>query len=154
MRLKNCTIKAFTLTEVMVVLVISAIVAGLAFSVLGIVQSNMRSIEGNYRYQSEIQSLEVSLTIDFNKYTNATWNQEKEQLALFSPIAQKSYQIFSDSIISNADRFLLTVKSKIFYFEGEQVHSGRIDAVKLTFDKTTDVHRIFVFKRNDPSIHF
>ncbi len=150
----NRKIKAFTLTEVMVVLVISAIVAGLAFSVLGIVQNNMRSIEDNYQHQSEIQSLEVALTIDFNNYTMANWDSEKEQLALHSPIDQKSYQFLRDSIVSGVKSYYIKTKSKSFYFEGEQINSGRIDAVKLTFDKTTDVHRVFIFKHNDPSIHF
>lgn len=154
MNLMNRKIKAFTLTEVMVVLVISAIVAGLAFSVLGIVQNNMRSIEGNYQYQSEMQSLEVALTIDFNKYTTANWDSEKKLLKLSSPIDQKSYQFLNDSIISGIDSYHIKTKSKLFYFEGEQVESGRIDALKLTFDKTTDAHRIFIFKHNDPSIHF
>ncbi len=147
-------IKAFTLTEVMVVLVISAIVVGLAFSVLGIVQKNMSNIQGNYQYQSEIQSLEVALSIDFNTYSSAHWNSEKNQLTLSSPIQQKKYHFFNDSIVSNTTQYKTKVKSTTFYFEGEQVPSGRIDAIKLIFDKTTDTHRVFVFKHNDPSIHF
>lgn len=147
-------IKAFTLTEVMVVLVISAIVVGLAFSVLGIVQKNMSGIQGNYQYQSEIQSLEVALTIDFNTYTAVQWDAKKDQLTLSSPIAEKKYHFFNDSIISNTTRYKVKLKSTSLYFEGEQVQSGRIDALKLNFDKTTDTHRVFVFKHNDLSIHF
>lgn len=67
-------IKAFTLTEMMVVIVISAIVVGLAFTILGIVQKNMRGIEANYNHQSQIQSLEAALTIDFNRYPKLQWN--------------------------------------------------------------------------------
>ena len=66
----------------------------------------------------------------------------------------KSYQFLNDSIISRSDSYPIKTKSKVFYFEGEQVNSGRIDAIKLTFDKTTDLHRVFIFKHNDPSIHF
>ncbi|WP_109301637.1 prepilin-type N-terminal cleavage/methylation domain-containing protein [Aquimarina sp. AU474] len=147
-------IKAFTLTEVMVVIVISAIVVGLAFSILGIVQRNMSSIEDNYAYQSEMQSLEVALTLDFNTYTSVQWNAREEILKLSSPLGERQYIFSTDSITTDIDSYLIKTKSKLFYFEGEQVNSGRIDAVKLTFDKTTDLHRIFVFKHNDPTIHF
>ncbi|KZS40910.1 hypothetical protein AWE51_24210 [Aquimarina aggregata] len=154
MRIVNQKIKAFTLTEVMVVLVISAIVAGLAFSVLGIVQRNMRSIENNYAYQSEIQSLEVALTIDFNKFTDIQWNAREDQLELSSPIHQRVYKFTNDSIVTLVDNYPVQLKKKVFFFKGQQVNSGRIDAIKLTFDKTTDLHRIFVYKHNDPTIHF
>ncbi len=150
----NQKIKAFTLTEVMVVIVISAIVAGLAFSILGIVQRNMSTIEDNYAYQTELQSLEVALTIDFNTHTNAQWNAREDILTLSSPIGKRQYKFLTDSITSDIDQYLIKTKEKRFYFEGEPVNSGRIDAVKLTFDKTTDLHRIFVFKHNDPTIHF
>jgi len=154
MRIVNQKIKAFTLTEVMVVLVISAIVAGLAFSVLGIVQRNMRSIENNYAYQSELQSLEVALTIDFNKFTDIQWNAREDQLELSSPIDQRVYKFTNDSIVTLVDNYPVQLKKKVFFFKGQQVNSGRIDAIKLTFDKTTDLHRIFVYKHNDPTIHF
>ncbi len=150
----NTKIKAFTLTEVMVVIVLSAIVAGLAFSILGIVQKNMQGIAGNYEYRSQLQSLEVALTIDINKHTAAQWSEVDNQLILSSPIAEKRYTFSTDSIFSGDDKFLVTTKTKTFYFEGNEVQTGQIDAVKLTFDKTTELHRIFVFKHNDPTIHF
>ncbi|MDH7445316.1 prepilin-type N-terminal cleavage/methylation domain-containing protein [Aquimarina sp. 2201CG14-23] len=151
---KTHKIKAFTLTEMMVVIVISAIVVGLAFTVLGIVQNNMRSIENNYEYQSKIQSLEVALTIDFTKYPVAEWNPKENELTLSSPIENRTYTFVSDSIVNDLDTFALKTKNVTYYFEGEEVKSGRIDAIKLTFNDTKDLHRIFVYKRNDPTIHF
>ncbi len=138
----------------MVVIVISAIVVGLAFTILGIVQKNMRSIEHNYEYQSAIQSLETSLTIDFNKYPIAIWNSSKNELVLSSPIHKKTYTFATDSIVNDLDTFALKTKNTTYYLEGNEVTSGRIDAVKLTFNRTADKHRIFVYKHNDPTIHF
>lgn len=147
-------IKAFTLTEIMVVIVLSAIVAGLAFSVLEVVQKNLRVIEGNYSYQSRIQSLEVELTIDFNTYTDVEWSPKEELLLLSSPIDQKKYKFFTDSILTSIHTHIIKTKSKTFYYEGKEVKSGKIDAIKLTFDRTSKLHRTFVFKYNDPTIHF
>ena len=113
----NYKINAFTLTEVMVVIVISAIVAGLAFSVLTVVQNNMRSIGENYEYKEQIQSLEAALTIDFNKFTSAKWNPIENTLEVFSPIDERSYQFFTDSIITPIHTYPITIREKEFYFQ-------------------------------------
>ena len=147
-------IKGFALTEMMVVIVISTIVVGLAFTILGIVQKNMTSIENNYEYQSQIQSLEVALTIDFNKYTDAHWNSKENKLTLSSPIQERIYTFSTDSIINDIDAFMVRTKKVICYLEGEEITTGRTDAIKLTFDTTTELHRIFIYKHNDPTIHF
>lgn len=147
-------IKAFTLTEVMVVIVISTIVAGLAFSILRIVQSNMYSIEHNYAYKSELISLETEMTIDFNTFPSATWEPKENTMTVFSPLQERKYQIFKDSIVTDINAHRLKIKDKIFYFEGEVVSAGAIDAVKFTFYDTREPYRLFVFKYNDPSIHF
>ncbi|WP_027392703.1 prepilin-type N-terminal cleavage/methylation domain-containing protein [Aquimarina latercula] len=147
-------IKAFTLTEMMVVIVISAIVVGLAFTILGIVQKNMRGIEANYNHQSQIQSLEVALTIDFNRYPKLQWNPKDNTLLCSSPNEEKIYNFNSDSISTSINSFILKTKAIKYYFEGKEVTSGTIDAIKLTFDNTTDLHRIFVYKHNDPTIYF
>ncbi|MEW7291278.1 PulJ/GspJ family protein [Aquimarina sp. 2304DJ70-9] len=147
-------IKAFTLTEIMVVIVISTIVAGLAFTVLGIVQSNMRSIGSNYDHKTQIQSLETALTIDFNTFQVATWDSRENIIKVSSPIGERIYRFYTDSIVTNIETYSLKVKDKVFYFEGKSVHSGTIDAIKLTFDKTKASQHLFVFKYNDPTIHF
>ncbi|WP_062053727.1 prepilin-type N-terminal cleavage/methylation domain-containing protein [Aquimarina longa] len=154
MKKGNYKIKAFTLTELMVVIVISTIVVGLAFSVLRIVQNNMRSISKNYESREQIQSLETALTIDFNRFTSIQWDPSKNVLTASSPIEERVYQIFNDSIITNMESYIVAVKEKKFYFEGTPVNSGAIDAMKLTFDNTRELHRLFVFKYNDPTIHF
>ncbi|WP_025741258.1 PulJ/GspJ family protein [Aquimarina pacifica] len=147
-------IKAFTLTEISVVIVISAIVAGLAFSVLNIVQRNMQTIGANYEYQEQIQGLEVALTIDFNDFTSVKWNPVENQLIMSSPINQRVYLFTNDSISTEINTFDVRIKEKVFYFEGKSVNSGDIDAVKLIFDNTREAHRVFVSKHNDPTIHF
>ncbi|WP_103865339.1 prepilin-type N-terminal cleavage/methylation domain-containing protein [Aquimarina sp. I32.4] len=150
----NQKIKAFTLTEVMVVIVISTIVVGLAFSVLKIVQESMSNIDENYEYKEEMQSFEVALTIDFNRLTSVKWNPYESTLSMYSPIEEKEYKFFSDSIVTAIHTYPLQLKEKKFYFEGEPVNSGDVDAMKLTFYNTRELHRVFVFKYNDPTIHF
>ncbi|WP_109435883.1 type II secretion system protein J [Aquimarina sp. AU119] len=150
----NHKIKAFTLTEVMVVMVISAIVVGLAFSVLGIVQKNMRNIGENYKNQEQIQSFETALTIDFNTFPTAVWDPIENTLMVSSPIDERKYQFYNDSVVTNISKHAISIKEKMFYFEGRSVQSGSIDAIKFTFHNTKESHRLFVFKYNDATIHF
>ena len=147
-------IKSFTLTEMMVVLVISAIVVGLAFTILSIVQKNMLSIEENYTYSTELTQLEVALTADFNSFTRVDWIENQDMLQFSSPLASRSYVFYQDSIVSDISTFKVQLKDKSFFFEGKNINSGSIDAIKLKFAKTSDNHAIFVYKKNDPAIHF
>jgi len=147
-------IKAFTLTEVMVVIVISTIVAGLAFTVLGVVQGNMRSIEDNYEYKTQIQSLETALTIDFNTFSVVVWDPKENSIHMVSPINERNYKLYTDSIVTDVETHVLKIKEKTFYYEGEEVSAGTIDAMRLTFYKTRAPHQLFVYKYNDPTIHF
>ncbi|RZS98810.1 PulJ/GspJ family protein [Aquimarina brevivitae] len=147
-------IKSFTLTEMMVVLVISAIVVGLAFTILSIVQKNMVSIEQNYSYATELTQLEVALTADMNSCTQVAWIAKEDKLQFSSPVATRSYRFYQDSIVSDINTFKVAVKEKSFFLEGKDVASGSIDAIKLEFDKTTKEYCIFVYRKNDPAIHF
>ena len=147
-------IKAFTITEMVIVIIISTIVAGLAFTVLSVVQRNMVSIESNYEKKTRLLQLEQSLTIDFNRYIHAYWNLEQEQLVFKSPLGESTYQFYADSIVTGLETFQLQLYEKHLYFKGEKVKMGDIDAIKLNFSKSDDFHRIFVFKYDDPTKNF
>jgi len=62
-------IQAFTLSEIIVVLILTTIIVGLAFSVLTLVQKHMRSIQSNFYNTTELKKLETSLWLDFNRYS-------------------------------------------------------------------------------------
>lgn len=151
---KKHTLKSFTLTEVIVVMIISTIVVGLAFSVLGIVQKNMNTIAVNYDHRSELASFEVALSLDFSKYTEIQWNKKEQILVFRSPIAEKQYHFETDSIYNDENTFLLKHKDILWYYEGSEVQTGNIDAIKIQFENTAPLYQMFVYKYNDPTIYF
>jgi len=57
-------IKAFTLNEMLVVLLITAIVVGMSFAVLSLVQQQMHGIDGNYKKNTAFNLLKQSLWFD------------------------------------------------------------------------------------------
>ncbi|TPN87676.1 prepilin-type N-terminal cleavage/methylation domain-containing protein [Aquimarina algicola] len=154
MMLLKRKINAFTLTEMIVVIIISAIVAGLAFSVLGIVQNQMNAITNNYNRKEQIQSFETALTIDFNQNTKVNWNPSQNKLIVSSPIKERNYIFYEDSIATDITTYSLRIKEKLFFWKGKRVTKGNIDAIKLRFKETREVHSVFVFKYNDPSANF
>lgn len=146
-------IKAFTLSEMIVVLVITLIVVGLAFSVLNLIQKQMSGIEQNYNSKTELNMLRQGLWVDFRTYSNIYFD-EKAQVLIFShDIGQMRYIIDNTKIIRTLDTFKISMAEKQFFFEGKIVVSGEIDALKLITSKQNGAQEIFLYKDNTAEIY-
>jgi len=150
----NQKIRAFTLIELIVVIAITTVVAGLAFSVIRLVQKNTNAISVGYEYKSSIQSLELSLQADFNNFTKIEWNELKEELKFESPINKKIYYFYDDSIRVNEQVFKIKLLEKQLYFRGQEVKKNEIDALKFIFNVSEQELPIFAFKHNDLTTQF
>lgn len=144
----NHKIQSFTLSEMLVVLVITAIIVGLAFSVLNLVQKHMFSIQQNFNHNTELNSLEQALVIDFNRYENIEYNALDQQLIFKSEMDTLTYVFNKNYIKTERDSFPVILESKAFYFNGEAIEKGYIDAVKLRTDSTLQNQQLFIFKQN------
>ncbi|PWK20023.1 type II secretion system protein [Xanthomarina spongicola] len=142
-------IKAFTLSEIIVVLILTSIVVALAFSVLSLVQKHMRSIEENLKEHTIINKLEVSLSLDFNRFSKINYNDMEQELRFYNEIDTIQYQFNSDYIVKELDTFKIQLQNKKLYFEGEPKQNGNIDAIKLTISNNNSNKFIFVYKQND-----
>ena len=94
-------IKAFTLSEMIIVLILTAIVVGLAFTVLGLVQKHMLSIQKNYNTQTEVKKLETSLWLDFNRFSKIEFDNIENKLKFKTEIDSITYQFFDAKIIKH-----------------------------------------------------
>ena len=130
-------------------MVISVVVVGLAFSVLGLLQKNVLQIQANLTGKTELRLLEQQLALDLQTYPTAHFNGVKGEVKFSSPLDSISYQFESDYIIRKLDTFSIIANEKEFYFEGKTRNKGSIDAMKLMFSKKERVQTIFLFKRND-----
>lgn len=138
-------IPAFTITEILIVIVITSVVIGLALSILKMLQRHTSDIQKHYRANNEINLLNQKLTIDFANYTDIKWDLENEQLVFSTPIKKRSLSI-KDTLIEG---YQLNIKEKYFYFLGKETPEGAIDALKLILDFKGKNRTIFVYKRND-----
>jgi prepilin-type N-terminal cleavage/methylation domain-containing protein len=148
MRLKKTT--AFTLSELMVVLVISSIVISIAFLALSAVQKQIRSIQQTYEKQQEIQYIERVLLGDLNtRY--GYYDAAKNELLFVNSKDTVLYQFQKNKLLRKKDTIPLALISKKMYLSGEEVKEGCIDALALYFSNTFSTNSIFVYTVKDAS---
>lgn len=149
--MKRNKVKSFTLSEMLVVMVITVIVVGLAFSVLNLVQKQIRGIEKNFRKTTELNLLEQRLWQDFNEHDFISYNNGK--LFMKSVSDTVNYDFSEGYILRNTDTIPLTILVSKTYYMGHETTSGSIDALSLVADKEIPDYAIFISAKHDAS-HF
>lgn len=138
-------IKAFTLSEMIIVLLITVIVVGLAFSVLNLVQKQMGGMSENYQHNTRLNLLQQALWIDFGTYANINYDQNSNVLRFTNELKYIDYIFENEWIIREKDTFHLKLANRQFYFDGTETTTGSVDAIKLITmpekgDKTLFIH--------------
>jgi prepilin-type N-terminal cleavage/methylation domain-containing protein len=145
-------VSAFTLAELLVVLVISSIVIALGFSVLNMVRKQVFLIQKNYRKKQTVQTFESVLKRDFNKGI-AKYDSNLDRLIISSNKNDVVYQFLKGIIIREEDTLELLIGKKSFYLDGAKVTSGFIDAVELQFDESFSSKQIFLYQKKDAAYY-
>jgi hypothetical protein len=145
-------IKAFTLSEMIVVLILTSIVVGLAFSVLTLVQKHMSSIQHNFINHTELNKLEQSLSLEFNRCSKIEYDALEDELKFKNEVDSITYQFHETYVVKEIDTFQIQLQSKTFFFVGDEVETGAIDAMKLETSKALQNQRLFIFKENDATL--
>ena len=145
----NKKLNSFTLSEMLVVLIITAIVVGLAFSVLSIVRRQVYKLQSDTDQWVKYDMLKSRLFLDFNKYPNAYLSGD-DTFLFKSEIDSTIYIIKDNQIVSNQDTLIKNVKEAQFFYKNSQVEKGKIDAIKFIIEEKREVFKsIFVYKYND-----
>ncbi|MEQ5791608.1 prepilin-type N-terminal cleavage/methylation domain-containing protein [Muricauda sp. NFXS6] len=140
-------IKGFTLQEMLVVLLLTALVVGMAFSVLRLVQVQMNGISSNYTKSTEMRLLKQSLWVDFNQHDRVWYDQGNKELLLANEMDEARYQFQKDMVVKERDTFFVEIKELRPYFNGNGILGGEMDALDL-YTGASQSGRLFVFKRN------
>ena len=145
----NNKVKSFTLSEMLVVLVITAIVVGLAFSILTLVRKQIRILQTNAEETTKRELLESKFIIDFNKYSEISINDEN-LIKFKNELDSTFYTIKDNFIITNNDTIANKLNKIDFYYKNKIITIGRIDALKIVLEPKKGVYRtIFVYRKND-----
>lgn len=144
----NRKIPAFTLVEMLVVLAITAIVAGLAFTIITLFSRNMQHIESNFSKGTERNLFQDRLMVDFNRYSTIHYDPMERTLTCKNPLDSIQYLWEENETLRGTDTLLQEPVNLELFYAGERKESGSVDAIKVTFgDKENDY--IFIFREND-----
>ena len=142
-------IAAFTLNEMLVVIILSGIVVSMAFSVLRLVQGHMFAIQDNFKQQTEIAKLRQSLWVDFNRSNKIHYYKKEHAIVFASELDSVTYSIADNKIVKAQDTFMVDVKDWAFFFDGAPTNKSQIDAVKITLSKAFQEQQLFIYTYND-----
>lgn len=122
-------VKAFTLSELIVVMIISTIVISLAFMALSIVKKQISDIQKRTEIKNELFALEKVLYKDFNFYGLGDFSTNK--LKFKNPIDSVNYAFEDNFLLRNKDTIKISVGNLAFYLDGKTVTMGKVDALKF-----------------------
>ena len=142
-------IKSFTLPELLVVMILTAIVVGMAFSVLRLVQNQIHIIETNFEKTSSLVLFEQRLWQDFNEKNFIQYNENESSLFMKSEMDTIVYSFQENYILRNTDTIKLRLVINKFLFRGKEVQEGSIDAVQISGKTELPNYEFFVSKKND-----
>lgn len=151
MRIKK-KVPAFTLTEMLVVMAITAIIAGLAFAIITLFTKNMQGIENNYSKGTMRSLFTDQLTVDFNRYHTIAYDPLSRELTFKNPLDSIIYIWEENWVLREKDTVLNLSTDIELYNEGEKETTGNTDAIKIKFgEKEEDF--IFIFQSKDAYSH-
>ncbi len=141
-------IPAFTLTEMLLVLAITAIIAGLAFAIITLFTKNMGDIEKNYTKSTYLGLFTDQLNLDFNRFHTIEYNQSDRELTFKNPLDSVRYLWEENWVLRGTDTVLNMPSGLELYNQGEKVESGNTDAIKIIFGEEEEDF-IFLFHIKD-----
>lgn len=145
----NNKIKSFTLPELLVVMIITVIVVGMAFSVLRLVQKQIHAIQTNFERTSSLALFEQRLWQDFNERNTIRFSEKENSLLLESEMDTVVYFFQEKYILRNKDTIKLKLVVNKLFFKGKEVKEGDVDALSISAKAEIPDYEIFVSKKND-----
>ncbi|WP_269225277.1 PulJ/GspJ family protein [Flavobacterium eburneipallidum] len=145
----NHKIKSFTLPELLIVMVLTAIVVGMAFSVLRLVQQQIKIIQTNFEKTSSLALFEQRLWQDFNEMGSIQFDANENNLFMESEMDTIIYSFQENYVLRNSDTIKLRLTPNTLFFQGKEIHSGYVDALFISGKAELPDYEIFVSKKND-----
>ncbi|TVZ52262.1 type II secretion system protein J [Dokdonia sp. Hel_I_53] len=145
---KSHKINAFTLQEMLVVLVISAIIASIGFMTLRIVNLQFDRINNLRTEKNRILLLKREINVSFQSTDSVVWDSDLRKLSAYNNGEIMKFWEFKTTAINKIDDTIpLPIKTIYPYSEGKDIINGNIDALWLEFGLSKSTIPIFISKR-------
>jgi prepilin-type N-terminal cleavage/methylation domain-containing protein len=145
-------INAFTLSEMLVVLVVSCILISMTFVAVSMVQKQVYLIQKNLSKKQQLHFFEATLLRDFNTH-RVCFIKEKNSLLLKNTKDSISYVFFDDFVIRKTDTIKISFENKKLFLEGAIVTDGEIDAIALNLLSSYADAQLFLQKTKDATFY-
>lgn len=145
--------RSFTLSEVMIVLAISGVVALVAFETISLVRKQLFFLRENIEYKDRIEVVECVLLHDLN--THKTYYKKMEQnLYFYSQMDTIAYKLKDTVLVRGEDTLSEEMGRYLFFFGGKKIEEGWIDAIQIQFYNKENKIEIFVSSPNDATAYY
>lgn len=148
---KNKKIKSFTITEMLVVMILTTIVIAIAILVLNLVQNELIGIQVNLKNNTEVRTLELTLWNDFNK-NDVLVASKNNQLVCISLCDTVIYQFKENYVLRDTDTLKISIEKKEFYLDMNTALTS-VDAIELNLSKEFQNKKLFIYKTKAASYY-
>jgi prepilin-type N-terminal cleavage/methylation domain-containing protein len=150
--MKPNKVSAFTLAEMLVVLVVASIVISMGFVVLTMVKKQVFVIQKNYQKKQEVQFFETIFSRDFNT-GSAFYHQKENRLTLKNSKDSIQYTFLDKMIIREKDTLKIEISTKKLFLDGKQVKEKTIDAIEIELSSSFANRQLFIQQTKDASYY-
>jgi len=145
----NKKIPAYTLSEILIVLAITTIVIGIAFSALTLVTKQYNAMRDAYGYRTTVLQFKQQLLLDFDTAKDIHWEATEEILFIQGATQNISYEWNTDFIVRDTDTLNVGIEEALFLNNGKEVENGYIDGLALDCVTKGKRTRLFVSRKTD-----
>lgn len=134
-------IKAFTLGELLIVLILTVIAVGIAFSVLRLITYQLGTVKSIYKERNMIYHFKQQLRYDFDRAIGLYHDVEDEKIYVYTANDTIGYEFSEKQIFRKNIKTSFESVSFTGYRFGNEKEGGQLDAVQF---------RISINKREIP----
>lgn len=131
----------------LVVMIITAIVVGMAFSILTLVQKQVLQIKDNFSKKTELALFEHQIWLDISDHNTIIKNQQ--ELKMINDIDTVTYIFDEQFVIRQSDTVKLAIVPQKNFLNDKEVSLGRVDALLFSADTEIKGYQFFVYSKPD-----
>lgn len=149
---KQNKLKAFTLGELLVVMVVSSIVISETFLVLDMTRKLVNTMQENYEKKQAFHFFQTTFSRDFNLNT-AFYHVKEKRLNLLNTKDSIQYLFLDTMVLRNQDTFHVELGKIVLFLDGKIVTDKNTDAILIEASNSFTQQKMFVQQRKDAAYY-
>ena len=125
---------AFTIHEMLVVLIVASLVISISMLVLNLLQKQFLTIRNGYATKTEMRLFERTFANDFQLY-DFSISKNTDGIVGTSELGAVYYKFDHEFVMRNQDTIFVKVQEKNYYLDNVQISLGVVDAIDLTVNQ-------------------